>query len=85
MHVRSDPQAPLVVLVEELLDAQLDTIELALDLAPDPQWAGHRDYLKRLRREADALLARLPSQVMSFTTREGADHAPDEQQPGHSH
>jgi len=57
-----DAQEQLVVLVEELLEAHLDTIEMALELGPDPDWASHGDYLKRLQREARAVLARLPDQ-----------------------
>jgi hypothetical protein len=46
--------------VEELLDAHLDTLELAL-VMPDPcrEWAHHIDYIRTLRRRTEELLAQL--------------------------
>jgi hypothetical protein len=53
----------LVALLDELTDAALDTIELALSLEPNPKWDSHVDYLRRLRREANTFLARASSET----------------------
>jgi hypothetical protein len=53
--------ALLLALVEELLEAQLDTVELALeDSDTNVRWRGHVQYLQGLRRHGETLLARLP-------------------------
>jgi hypothetical protein len=44
-------------LIQELLDAQLDTAELAAELAPEPAWELHLDYLRALQRRGAELLA----------------------------
>lgn len=44
-------------LIQELLAAHLDTAELAVGLAPDPDWAAHLDYLRALCRRGTELLA----------------------------
>jgi hypothetical protein len=50
----------LAGLSRELLDAQLDTIVLALTLVDDPAWRVHLDYLKDLRRVGEELLTDEP-------------------------
>lgn len=50
--------AAVVLLAEELLEANLDTIELARSAGPETDWAEHLDYLQALHREGLALLAR---------------------------
>jgi hypothetical protein len=53
-------QEQLTALVEELLDSQLDTIELLLDDgAPQRDRELELDYLRRLHRAAQTVLARL--------------------------
>lgn len=47
---------PLTALVYELLDAHLDTLELAKDLLEEP-WLAHLDYLRALQRTARELIA----------------------------
>ena len=47
----------LIGLTEELLEAHLDTVEIAGELAPDPEWQAHLDYLRALQRRGQALLA----------------------------
>jgi hypothetical protein len=49
----------LTELVLELLDAHGDTVRLAQELAGDPEWAAHLDYLRDLGRVAREVLARL--------------------------
>jgi hypothetical protein len=49
----------LVTLVEEFVEAALDTIELALDPPEDIVWRSHAEYLKGLLREANVMLAHL--------------------------
>jgi hypothetical protein len=48
----------LVCLVEELLDAPLDTVEMVLDCGPDADWLSHVEYLKGLQRHGRAAIAR---------------------------
>jgi hypothetical protein len=50
----------LAGVLQELLDAHLDTLELAL-VIPDPcrEWAHHIDYIRTLRRRTEELLAQL--------------------------
>jgi hypothetical protein len=55
----SSPEYPLVALVEELVDASLDTIELALDSPAESEWPPHVEYLKALQRQANGVLAAL--------------------------
>jgi len=47
----------LLELVQELLDAHLDTAELATQLAPEPAWELHLGYLRALHRRGTELLA----------------------------
>lgn len=47
-------------LVYELLDAHEDTARLAVELAGDPAWAAHLDYLRALQRVGREALARIP-------------------------
>jgi hypothetical protein len=61
MDVAADPRSVLLLLVDELLEASLDTVELTLERAPDREWSRHGDYLMRLQREAQALLSRIPT------------------------
>jgi hypothetical protein len=51
------PTDDLTTLVYELLDAHDDTAQLAADLATDPRWAVHLDYLRDLQRVARGVLA----------------------------
>lgn len=53
------------MLIYELLDAHDDTARLARDLASEPDWALHLDYLRALQREGRAVLARIPSEGRS--------------------
>jgi hypothetical protein len=46
-------------LIEELLDAHVDTVVMAVDGRSDPDWLGHVDYLRALHREGESVLARL--------------------------
>ena len=50
--------ADLTRLVYELLDAHDDTARLAADLAIDPRWQVHLDYLRDLQRHGRESLAR---------------------------
>lgn len=47
----------LTALVYELLDAHLDTLDLAKDLVEE-RWRAHLDYLRALQRTGRELLAR---------------------------
>jgi hypothetical protein len=49
----------LLTLVEELVDATVDTIEMMLESPSDIRSRSHADYLQRLQREANAMLAEL--------------------------
>jgi hypothetical protein len=51
----------LAALVYELLDAHLDTINLASGLTESQRWAAHLDYLRDLQRVSRETLARVPS------------------------
>jgi hypothetical protein len=58
--LRAQPVSPveyLTTLVYELLDAHDDTVRLAADLAEDPAWAAHADYLRGLQRVGRKALA----------------------------
>ena len=46
-------------LVYELLDAHLDTLELAMSLAGSEAWDAHLDYLRDLQRVGRETLARV--------------------------
>jgi hypothetical protein len=48
----------LVTLAYELLDAHLDTGELAADLEFDEAWHAHLEYLRALHRTGREVLAR---------------------------
>jgi len=50
--------ADLTHLVYELLDAHDDTAQLAADLAIDPHWRVHLEYLRDLQRHGRESLAR---------------------------
>jgi hypothetical protein len=49
----------LTALIYELLDAHLDTLELAKDLLEE-RWRAHLDYLRALQRAARELIASAP-------------------------
>lgn len=49
----------VAALVYELLDAHADTAELADELACDPRWDAHLDYLRALQRTGRAALAQM--------------------------
>jgi hypothetical protein len=51
----------LTTLVHELLDAHVDTVELALGLEDDLAWNMHLEYLRALQRQSQMLLARIGS------------------------
>ncbi len=51
----------LTTLVHELLDAHVDTVELALGLEDDLAWSMHLEYLRALQRQSQMLLARIGS------------------------
>jgi len=57
-------------LVYELLDAHWDTAELAAELAEDPSWQAHLEYLRALQRNGREVLARLLIQPRDGTHRE---------------
>ena len=57
-------------LVYELLDAHRDTAELAAELAEDPSWQAHIEYLRALHRKGREVLARLLIQPRDGTHRE---------------
>jgi hypothetical protein len=50
-------QAELIRLADELLEAQLDTAELAEPLSAEPGWEVHLEYLRALQRRGRELLA----------------------------
>lgn len=53
------PADRLSGLLYELLDAHIDTIELADSLAENQRWAAHLDYLRGLQRVGREALARV--------------------------
>ena len=53
------PLSHLSGLLYELLDAHLDTIELADSLDAHERWAAHLDYLRDLQRVGRETLARV--------------------------
>jgi hypothetical protein len=65
MRVEDDGQAALVTLVYELLDAHDDTACLAAQLADDPAWSHHLDYLHRLQRVGRETLAACCDQTIA--------------------
>ena len=56
---RCGRRLPAVTLVYELLDAHADTADLAAELAADPAWGAHLEYLRALQREGRAALAQI--------------------------
>jgi hypothetical protein len=57
----AETAADLASLAYELLDAHVDTLQLADGLADDSSWAAHLDYLRALQREGRETLARTAS------------------------
>ena len=57
--VRREIRRPAEVaeLIYELLDAHDDTAQMAAELACDPDWRGHLDYLQALQRKGRETLA----------------------------
>ena len=53
------PANQLSGLLYELLDAHLDTIEMADPLSQNERWAAHLDYLRGLQRVGREALARV--------------------------
>jgi uncharacterized protein YciI len=47
----------LIALTDELLEAHLDTLELAQELESRPDWEAHLEYLRGLQRRGRELLA----------------------------
>jgi hypothetical protein len=52
--------ATVVELLEELLDANMDTVDLVGDAGTDVAWLSHLEYLRALHRHGEAVLAHLP-------------------------
>lgn len=52
--------ATVVELLDEMLDANIDTALLAGDVGTDVAWLSHLDYLRALYRHGEAVLARIP-------------------------
>ena len=52
--------ATVVELLEELLEANMDTVDLVGDAGTDVAWRSHVEYLRALHRHGAAVLARLP-------------------------
>jgi hypothetical protein len=46
-------------LIHELLDAHLDTVQMAANLQFDPYWRAHLEYLRALHRKGCEVLAGL--------------------------
>lgn len=47
-------------LLQELLDAQMDTVELVVgDARTDIAWLSHLEYLRALHRHGESVLARI--------------------------
>src|SRR5947209_8557047 len=57
--------ASLAVLAYELLDAHVDTAQLADGLPYDWSWAAHLDYLRALQRKGREMLARTAPEELS--------------------
>lgn len=55
--VRTTPSTTLVELVDELLEAHVDTIDMADRLIGDSGWELHVRYLQALQRAGQAMLA----------------------------
>lgn len=55
---RPDPSR-VTKLVYELLDAHVDTVELALKLEDDPAWSAHLEYLRALNRQGREAVAHI--------------------------
>jgi hypothetical protein len=64
---RADANAgtDLGALAYELLDAHVDTAQLAEGLISDPSWAAHLDYLRSLQRTGREMLARTTAEELS--------------------
>ena len=67
--------AYLTRLVYELLDAHDDTARLAGDLASDPHWQVHLDYLRDLQRHGRESLARAAAAPYADVQRDWAHGA----------
>jgi hypothetical protein len=63
--------ASLAALAYELLDAHVDTAQLAGGLSHDRTWAAHLDYLRALQRKGRETLARTAPDELS--SRHSAD------------
>ena len=50
-------ESQLITLADELLEAHLDTLELAQSPATESDWQAHLDYLRALQRRGRELLA----------------------------
>jgi hypothetical protein len=55
--LRADAPPAIIALVYELLDAHEDTARLAGELAEDPDWLSHLEYLRGLQRAGREVLA----------------------------
>ncbi|HUZ28255.1 MAG TPA: hypothetical protein VMU90_03385 [Solirubrobacteraceae bacterium] len=57
-------QPGLATLADELLEAHLDTLELAQELSSLPDWDAHLEYLRSLQRRGRELLAAADAEVI---------------------
>jgi hypothetical protein len=55
-------QDETAVLIYELLDAHYDTAEMAAELASDPAWRAHLEYLRALQCKGREVLAQLATE-----------------------
>jgi hypothetical protein len=58
MTTQAKPEAEVLSLVYELLDAHADTIAIGGELAAELRWQVHIDYLRVLQRKTREILAR---------------------------
>jgi hypothetical protein len=68
-HQPDPAAADLAALTYELLDAHVDTAQLAGGLPLDRSWAAHLDYLRALQRKGREMLARTAPEELSFFSR----------------
>jgi hypothetical protein len=55
----SDRGTEVQILIHELLDAHLDTVQMAAGLEYDPAWRAHVEYVRALHRKGCEVLASL--------------------------
>ena len=59
MSVQHYARSEVALLVEELAEATLDTVEMLLERSDADNWASHARYLQDLHRLSQATLARM--------------------------